>query len=233
MTVNWHERYKEQAGWTRQTREYLLSKVDFALPKKVLDVGCGTGALFPDFEKSNLTGVDIDHGNLRVAIKGDTKKDLVQGDGYHLPFSTGSYDVVFCHYVLLWVRQPILFLEEMKRVLKPGGCLLLFAESDYQARIDTPEEQKQIGNLQNASLEKQGVDLETGRKLAGYLEQIGCTKIMTGVVGGEWDRSTRSATLEQQVLRSDLQKIGVEDIMSSDQAGSLTYIPTFYAMAYR
>lgn len=227
MTVNWHERYLEQAGWTRSTREYLLSEIGFARIDTILDVGCGTGALHPEFAGKDLTGVDLDLSNLRVA---NLKVKLVQADGLQLPFGNDSFDLAFCHFVLLWLREPVRFLYEMKRVVKPNGIIAILAEPDYAARIDHPLSRVEIGHMQNSSLNKQGIDLEVGRKIGGYLTQIGCREIVTGVIGGEWGHLGQALSQESQVLESDLQMIGINPQPNSSFELGFSYIPTFYAL---
>jgi cyclopropane fatty-acyl-phospholipid synthase-like methyltransferase len=45
MSVDWHARYLQQARWTRPLREYLYGKAGVDSARRVLEVGCGTGAL--------------------------------------------------------------------------------------------------------------------------------------------------------------------------------------------
>jgi SAM-dependent methyltransferase len=51
----------------------------------------------------------------------------VVGDGEHLPFASDSFDLIFCTQVLGYIRRPEQVIEEIHRVLKPGGMLLLSA----------------------------------------------------------------------------------------------------------
>ena len=43
--MNWHTRYLQQAAWTRDLRTYLFEKAGLADARRVLEVGCGTGAV--------------------------------------------------------------------------------------------------------------------------------------------------------------------------------------------
>ena len=43
--MNWHLRYIQQANWTRELREYLFQRTGMATAERVLEVGCGTGAI--------------------------------------------------------------------------------------------------------------------------------------------------------------------------------------------
>ncbi len=96
----------------------------------VLDVGCGTGVHLNLYKKSgcNLYGVDTSPSMLDVARKrlGDSA-DLRLGDATSIPFETNTFDLVLCMLVLHEMDQPtrMSVLAEMKRVIKPGGHILL------------------------------------------------------------------------------------------------------------
>jgi SAM-dependent methyltransferase len=62
----------------------------------------------------------------RVAINIAPNEHIdVQADAYHLPFRDAAFDVVLCAEVLEHTHSPALALEEFRRVLRPGGKLLL------------------------------------------------------------------------------------------------------------
>jgi ubiquinone/menaquinone biosynthesis C-methylase UbiE len=43
--MNWHNRFLQQAGWTRDLRTYLFAQAGIERARRVLEVGCGTGAV--------------------------------------------------------------------------------------------------------------------------------------------------------------------------------------------
>ena len=86
--------------------------------RKCLEVGCGRG-LFQDLVV-NYTGVD-----LSSAVAHLLHKPFVACDATRLPFENGSFDAVWSVTVLEHVPDPQAALEEMRRVLKPGGLLFL------------------------------------------------------------------------------------------------------------
>jgi SAM-dependent methyltransferase len=55
----------------------------------------------------------------------DERFRLVQGDGCEVPFSDGSFDTVLCIQVLEHVFEPIRMVQEIARVLQPGGCAVI------------------------------------------------------------------------------------------------------------
>lgn len=91
------------------------------LPRKVLDIGCGTTTPYYDVLKhlGDYTGVD-NRFFLPESIKG---KELVCNDAEDLPFKEGEFGFVWCSELLEHVEDPDKVLAEAKRVGKHGVCL--------------------------------------------------------------------------------------------------------------
>ncbi|MGV8050338.1 MAG: class I SAM-dependent methyltransferase [Anaerolineaceae bacterium] len=239
--IQWHNRYILQAFWTHKLRQFLLSKIQAHSGDKVLDVGSGTGALFSDFHNQGIqvTGLDNDFDRCQFSFPLNNSQNIICGNGYALPVASGSYDLAVCHYLLLWLKTPELLLREMKRVIKPGGYLIAFAEPDYQSRIDYPELFQKIGQFQNHSLAFQGVDLAMGRKLGSLFRGLGLENVNVGLLAGEWKDPTLDVFLnEWDMIAYDLGGFVPADeileLKSEAQAawldGTATiFIPTFYA----
>jgi len=214
---DWHTRYTLQARWTRELRRYLCEKTHLDQAHAVLEVGCGTGAILgwlPDCTSATLHGLDIDFPALKFA-RSQTPALLTNGDAMHLLYASASFDAVCCHYLLLWLADPIPALQEIRRVLKPGGCLLVFAEPDYGGRIDYPAELSILGEWQSASLRQQGADPQAGRQLSSWLHAASFEQVVTGLLGGEWSGEFNEAEFESEweILRSDVGRT-----FQSDQA---------------
>lgn len=98
---------------------------------KILDVGCGigesSGALAACFPGSYVTGLEQDERLLEVARSRQQKEkaniDFIKGDALMLPFESNRFDFVFTRYLLMHLESPLLVLNEMKRVCKPGGMI--------------------------------------------------------------------------------------------------------------
>ena len=98
----------------------------------VMDLGCGAGDSVVQFRNVNSSvrwvGVDIERSP-EVASRRRTDAEFVVFDGVHLPFDDGAFDAVYCKQVLEHVPSPAPLLQEVARVLRPGG---LFAGSTSQ-----------------------------------------------------------------------------------------------------
>ncbi len=156
----WHQRFNQQSAWTKHSRQYLYEKIDLTQIKSVLDVGCGTGALLSDFDpypEIRIFGFDLDFPRVSYAKHTTGFSRVSCADAYHIPFLANTFDLVTCHYLLLWLNEPVDALWEIKRVLKPGGILLCLAEPDYLARIEYPQDFAKLAKQQLLSLIDQGI----------------------------------------------------------------------------
>ncbi len=100
----------------------------------VLDVACGTGIVARRVasrvgETGSVVGVDTDEGMLAVATKTATEEGLEiewrEADATELPFADERFNIVLCQQGLPFFDDPVLALEEMRRVVAPGGSVLL------------------------------------------------------------------------------------------------------------
>jgi ubiquinone/menaquinone biosynthesis C-methylase UbiE len=185
----WHRRYQQQAIWTQPARRFLADQLAFRDAGRILDVGCGTGALFSDLHNvssANLYGLDLDLESLLFADTTQDSASLICGDALHLPYTSQSFDITLCHFLLLWLPDPAAGLAEMARVTRTGGYVCILAEPDYGGRIDYPSIFEQIGKLQTDQLQTQGADPFIGRKLPALLSQAELHNIHTALIGGHW-----------------------------------------------
>ncbi len=95
----------------------------------VLEVGCGEGTklnlLVP--EKVNATGIDISPTAVRLAQKQYPNRTFLKADANQLPFDSNLFDLVYLAYVLELTSNPERVINEMIRVLKPNGHLVIIA----------------------------------------------------------------------------------------------------------
>jgi ubiquinone/menaquinone biosynthesis C-methylase UbiE len=113
----------------------LLQSVVGAAPKReaarLLDIGCGTGANLAMLRsvlgsQASLTGVDFSSLALRFAREVNAAQgvSLARCDALRLPFASGSFDVATALDVLEHLRDDVGALQEVRRVLRPGGAFV-------------------------------------------------------------------------------------------------------------
>jgi len=236
-------RFLIQAQWTRALRLYFFELLNIQQMEKILDMGCGTGALLPDLQSlspADIFGSDILEEHLLVAQQTCLECNLTSADVHQLPYPDNIYDMVLSHYFLMWVGNPAKALEEMIRITKPGGYIVAFAEPDYGGRIDFPPEFFNMGEYQISGLLKAGADPRMGRKLPSLFLESGLVDIQTGVYEGKWEQKPSKEEIESewQVLEEDLagllSPVELNALKNHEQTawenGSrLIYVPTFYS----
>ncbi len=239
--MDWHKRFLQQAGWTRDLRRYLFEKAGLSLAQRVLEVGCGTGAILADITgPATSFGLDLDARRLKEARQHAVETRLICGDALRLPFPSGSFDITCCHYLLLWVVDPLQALREMKRVTRTGGSVLALAEPDHSARVDEPSALALLGRLQTEALRRLGADTSLGGRLGGLFQQAGIRLVETGLIlqdGNRW-MDKKEWLLEWEVLEADLagmiapgdvQELRQLDAIAWQQGVRKLYVPTYFA----
>lgn len=238
--MNWHTRYAQQANWTRELRNYIFSNIRLKESQRVLEVGCGTGAILSDLSKqSNLHGLDINLESLIQCQRHVPNASLVQGDALHLPYSKSAFDLVYSHFLLLWVREPLLAILEMKRVTQTGGYVIAFAEPNYLDRVDQPQELISLGKWQTEALKRQGADPGIGARLAELFHEAGIEIVETGTIQSQDNEpSPQEWEVEWDVIESDLtgwvpiqdiQKMKQIDQRSRKKKTRVLHVPTHFA----
>lgn len=118
-------------GLTRRTSRFkdLLGQLPLPKSAKVLELGCGTGTYVRYLAGLGhvITGVDYALPVLGRALEADAKGRYVAADGYELPFVPGSFDLVVCIGVLQAVSRPEQLLDEIIRVLRGRGIIVVEA----------------------------------------------------------------------------------------------------------
>ncbi len=99
---------------------------------RVLDVGVGTGLELPMFDSNvRLVGIDLSDPMLEIARNRVARQNLANVedlrvmDAMNLEFEDGAFDAVVAPYVVTTVPDPRRTLEEMARVVRPGGEIVI------------------------------------------------------------------------------------------------------------
>ena len=134
MTHNNQTYYDDFAGWYENEREKgyhaLIDRLELdiirplATHRDVLEVGCGTGLIMKELKNQARTVKGIDISEQMLAKARARGLDVQQGIAEKLPFESNSFDLVYSYKVLAHVEHIREALNEMNRVLRPGGYMV-------------------------------------------------------------------------------------------------------------
>ncbi len=100
-------------------------------PLEVLDCGCAKGRFLREMPDGvRAVGIDISERLIQSA-KSNGLNRLVQGSASRLPFAPGSFDLIYCVETLEHLPDTQAAINEMVRVLKPGGQLIVIDKNLY------------------------------------------------------------------------------------------------------
>jgi len=133
--ANWDALIEEQ---TLSRLQEIVSGLDIEPGAMVLDVGCGTGVLFPMLlekvgQARHIVGLDISSEMLRQAKAKGYPVECVQGDAQNLPLQDETFDWVICNAVFPHFPDKLRALREIRRVLKDGGRLVICHTASREA----------------------------------------------------------------------------------------------------
>jgi SAM-dependent methyltransferase len=104
---------------------WLEERLDrFAAPGPVLDLGCGRGYWMEHLSERGVGAVGVEREVDRAALAG-RHGPVVAGDAAHLPLVDAGVGLVWCLHVLHHLPDLAGVLAEVRRVLRPGGTLVL------------------------------------------------------------------------------------------------------------
>jgi SAM-dependent methyltransferase len=115
--------------------EWVLARIAWRGDEQVLDVGAGPGTYFDAvlarIPRGQLSAGDLSFGMMRKASRQNKASLLANSDVQALPFPNGTFDVVLANHMLYHVPNLDMGLAEIRRVLKPTGCLVAATNSQF------------------------------------------------------------------------------------------------------
>jgi len=162
------------------------SHAKFLLPElrsglRLLDCGCGPGSITLDFARlvspAQVVGLDQELSQVEIACNSAKSNSITNvrfevGSVYDLSFADNAFDVVFAHAVFEHLREPLIALAEIRRVLAPGGLVAL-RSPDWGGFLLAPESEElpaAISYYQHLQIQSGG-DVHVGRKLRALLRE--------------------------------------------------------------
>lgn len=232
------EMLAQQAEWLSPARGRLFRQVGIARRKRVLDLGAGYGAVTGELVRragGMVVALDCAVAALREGVAAFGGAARTGGDARRLPFADAAFDLVFTQLTLLWVQPVTRALDEIRRVLRPGGVLVAL-EPDYGGMIEYPPEIA-ARELWLSALERAGADPLTGRALPGLLAARGFT-VNVGLFESLYAPSTarfdflRDLPLTPREAMT-LERIEAEAMVRLSPWAQVAHLPFFLVTAFK
>jgi SAM-dependent methyltransferase len=149
----------------------------------VLDVGCGVGSLAldlaPTVAPGRVVGIDVDADQIdaarrSAAERGIANAEFLVGTAYALPVPDASFDAVYSNAVLLYLRDQVGPLREMRRALRPDG-LAAVSDDDLATIVRSPDlpELRLAADLFQRAVLREGGNPHYSRHLRALMLEAG------------------------------------------------------------
>ncbi len=232
--------------WNQDYIGLVAKRLNLSQARRVLDVGSGIGhwgrLILPHLDPGvEMIGVDREPQWVQVATQTAAAKGLSDrvryqvGEAERLAFADGEFDLVTCQTLLLHVRDYRVVLQEMVRVLKPGGRLLVVEPNNlagallrasmgeregledrlrlvrFQAICEYGKEQAGEGNN------------STGDRLPGFFVELGLTDLTVYQSDHAYPMVPPYASRPEQVMKEQMIDWAQRDIWIWNESDAKRY----------
>ena len=184
-------RLERQGAAAQEVEREIWVKAGLRPGMRVLDLACGPGtiscALAEFVEDGEVVGVDLSEQMIATArcrqeATGVHNLQFHCGDVYSLDAALGQFDFVYSRFLFQHLREPILALDNICRVLKPGGTLcVLDVDDSWLTFVPRESSFQEFTHLAVEGQKEKGGDRHIGRKLGLLIKQARLTNVQTSV----------------------------------------------------
>ena len=161
----------------RLQRRAISSFAGLIKPERILDVGCGSQPYRVLFPNSIYIGMDIV----------SESRPMVIGDARYIPIKNSTVDCVLCTEVIEHVFDYASVIDEIFRILRPGGWLILTAPMSWGLHYEPHDYWRFTPYSLRLILERAGFHILRMEKVGGLFSLIG-SRLVEGIALGLWRR---------------------------------------------
>ena len=197
--------------------------------KNVLSVGCGPGVFLKELAEihpdAEFVGVDLSPERIHDAelrLRGLRNARVQVGDAQALPFESGSFDFVFCRFLMEYLPDKQRAVQEMVRICRGGGKILL-QDLDGQLLWHSPEdpELQETIEIVVSRLAGTGFDPFVGRKLFNLCFHAGLLDIKVEIDPYHlYAGSISDEPLDLWRTKLEIAKPQLKKVLGSDEAAT-------------
>lgn len=218
-----YERLKVLAAASLPETSDLLDRVGVAPGARCLDLGCGSGDVTFELARragpaGHVTGLDQDEVKLALAREeaadaGIANAEFRVGNVYEWD-EPGTYDIVYCRFLMQHLSRPVDLLRTMCAGLRPGGAILV-EDADFSGAFSEPPSagHEFFVHAYSRVLESHGGDPGAARKLYGWFLEAGIANASLSVRQGVHS-SGAAKTLPHATIEATADAIIAEGIAS-------------------
>ncbi len=184
-------RLKKQASMGIEFEMNFWKSIPINEDSAILDVGCGPGVISSAIAKfaSKGTVVGIDKNSLMIKECKENKEyeaiknlSFREGDIYNLDIPENSVDVIYSRFLFQHLSNPIQALNQLKKVLKPGGKVCIIDVDDSWLTLNPRPAlfESYLRRVEDAQKDMGG-DRFVGHKLKDYFEEVGFINVKSKV----------------------------------------------------
>lgn len=218
------DRLKRQASFAEHT---VYRNIDLSEVSQLLEVGCGVGAqsaiILRRFPNLQLTGIDLNTKQLEAAKNYLATMPYTSGrykiqemDAENMSFSANQFDGAFLCWILEHVKDPARILNEVRRVVRPGGVIYITEVMNSSFFLDpySPNLWKYWMAFNDYQYDGAG-DPFVGAKLGNLLISVGFQRVHTEVI--TWHLDNRHPEKRRKMIAywSELLMSAVDQLISS------------------
>ena len=134
LEVQYNEQTKPYTSYPSKLCQYLADRFRLAAGSVALDAGCGRGEFLRGFKQLGIETHGLDIARFEGKLLDDAQVKTADFEHGRFPYDDETFNFVFSKSVIEHLHNPQNFIEECKRVLKPGGRIIIMTP-DWQSHL--------------------------------------------------------------------------------------------------